>query len=42
MKNKFVKKLIACALAAALVTGLAACGAKDDGNNSALKAMGGS
>lgn len=34
MKNKFVKKLTACALAAALVTGLAACGAKDDGNNS--------
>ena len=34
MKNKLVKKLTACALAAALVTGLAACGTKEDGNNS--------
>lgn len=34
MKNKLVKKLTACALAAALVTGLAACGTKDEGNNS--------
>lgn len=34
MKNRLVKKLTVCALTAALVTGLAACGAKEEGNNS--------